>query len=295
MQIPSHLQSKIINIFGQKGKDWIEEFPGILKYCIEKWDLTKIKLHPDPTYNIILFAVSKDHGDVVLKLGVPDERLTDEVRSLELLGSNNTCKCFDYDPAMGTMLLERIIPGSDLNSIQGVNERIEIVSELISRTIIPINDAKDFPLYSDWLERAFKRARDESSSNSKLMILIDEAEKLFTEIDSLNLPLYFLHGDIHHSNILMDNYNRWRLIDPQGVIGIKALSPVVFIENQIRKTIPAERSESKNKLLTNFSKSLNEPQELIAKCFFIDKVLSICWDIEDGNINLPDFINLPGF
>jgi streptomycin 6-kinase len=282
MHIPAHLKTKILNIYGDKGSKWIENFPEVLDRCIKKWHLTLVTAHTQLSYNMIFYATSSEHGQVVLKMGVPDKNLSAEVRSLNFLGISNACKCYDYDATAGAILLERIIPGSDLNSVPDLNERIEIVSELINRTIIPANDAKDFPHYSEWLERAFKRARDKSSSNSKLMMVTDEAEKLFAQIAALYLPLYFLHGDIHHTNILMDSSGRWRLIDPQGVLGIKAFSPAVFIENQIRMTAPEAKADSLNQMLAKFSKSLNEPGELIAMCLFIDKVLSICWDVEDG-------------
>lgn len=40
------------------------------------------------------------------------------------------------------------------------------------------------------------------------------------EINSMNLPKYVLHDDLHHNNILKSK-NDWKVIDTHGVVGEK--------------------------------------------------------------------------
>ena len=281
-QIPPKLKTKIINIHGIKGKQWIEKFPSILAGCIKKWNLANVSAHTNLSFNVISFAFSPEYGEVVLKLGVPAPGMVAEAKALKFFGSNVSCKCYDYDTGAGAFLLERIIPGNDLTSVGDFRERINIVSALINETAISAEEGAGLPYYSRWISQAFKKARDENHSNSKLIGMIDKAEGISVRTEKLNLPLYVLHGDLHHTNILFDGSGKWKVIDAQGVIGIRALSPAVFLENQIRMTERGKRFALLEEMLSMFSQSLREPVELITACLFIDSVLSICWDIEDG-------------
>lgn len=51
----------------------------------------------------------------------------------------------------------------------------------------------------------------------------------------------FLHGDLHHFNILQDG-DQWLAIDPKGLVGDAAFEAGAFLRNPIGSGIPAEVS-----------------------------------------------------
>ncbi|CAN5619592.1 hypothetical protein BH10BAC5_BH10BAC5_02620 [soil metagenome] len=284
MEIPIHLQKKLITLHGHKAEQWLLEFPKTLQDVTTTWQLTDIEIHPTLSYNFIAFASSDTHGDVVLKLGVPSNEQNTEIKLLNEYNGGGACRLIDYNIILGALLLKRIIPGKDLRSVKSLTERINITSDIINQTSLAQNALVKIPTYSTWLSNAFEKLRDKKDNNVKLLELFNKAGKLYYEIYSLNLHQFISQGDLHHCNILFDDSDKsWKSIDPQGVVCIKAFSPVVFMRNELEFSDRNDNKELLEEMTNQFSEKLNEPEELITKCFFINNVLSIAWEDEDGN------------
>lgn len=103
----------------------------------------------------------------------------------------------------------------------------------------------------------------------------------------MKLPIYLLHADLHHNNILSSGTQR-KAIDPHGFIGERVMETARFLENEIVKNEINE--ESVLETIKMMSNSYEEDEELICKSLFIDYTLSTCWDIE-VNTNKEHIIN----
>lgn len=283
MEIPIQLQKKLITLHGHKADQWLLDFPNTLKDVTRTWQLKDFKIHPDLSYNFIAFATSETHGDVVLKLGVPCNEQNTEIKLLNEYNGASACRLIDYNIILGALLLKRIIPGKDLRTVKSLNERISITAEIINQTSLDQKALVKIPTYSTWLSNAFEKLRDKKGNNVKLLELFNKAGKIYYEIYSRNLPQYICHGDLHHLNILYDDSDKsWKCIDPQGVVCIKAFAPAVFMRNELEFNEKTDKKELLNEMIVHFAETLNEPEELITKCFFIYSVLSISWDTEEG-------------
>ena len=66
--------SNIINIYGEKGKAWIDELPQLVAATSSKLDLRNLIEVTNLTYNYVLSGL---HGDnpIILKLGLDHEEL----------------------------------------------------------------------------------------------------------------------------------------------------------------------------------------------------------------------------
>lgn len=282
MDIPKHFSEKITRVFEEKGVKWLEELPNIINECKEKWKLTNFSISNELSYNFVVFCESSHYGKVALKIGVPHPELYTEIKALSIYNGQNICKCYDYDIENGAMLLERIVPGVDLTSIENVSNRILIGAELISKLNVLVNDNVEFPTYTDWVNRAFKRAKKENIVGQKMLGFIDIAEDYYKELESLNRSKVLLHGDLHHYNILKSKNGDWKAIDPKGVIGIPCLEGSRFIENQLGMVKHEEKLKCLDEMITVFSDKLNENKRIITMCLIVDFVLSICWSFEDN-------------
>ena len=183
MIIPDYFKKKITIVFEDKGEKWLADLPEIFEKCIDKWDLTDLKISQDLSFNYVCFAKSPEFGDVALKIGVPYPELYTEMEALTLYNGGDICLCYDLDRELGALLLERILPGGDLNTVEDQTTKVEIAAELMANLPIEIEENEKLPSYSDWIERGFKTARmKREEMGEELLTLVDRAEKLYQKI-----------------------------------------------------------------------------------------------------------------
>ncbi|MBM3239235.1 hypothetical protein FJZ31_23315 [Candidatus Poribacteria bacterium] len=279
--IPDYFKAQIRRCFGTKGANWLSQLDELLNRCLIKWNLANCHLATNLSVNLVCFADSPDYGSVVLKIGVPHPELYTEMTALSLYNGGNICLCYDSDIDLGAMLLERVIPGHNLTVLQHEQESIKIAADVISTLPIPVNDDNILPSFSDWLEKAFSRVRKENKVGREWLFFVDQAERLFQEIDALERQKVLLHGDLHHENILYDKNGQWKAIDPKGVIGIPCMEAARFIQNQLEKVNLKDKSSCLEEMVTVFGTAFDRPKRTIALCAFIDCVLSRCWTFEE--------------
>lgn len=279
---PNTFQNKIISLHGAAGEEWLSSLPSIIEHCTQKWNLTNVTPAPELYYNLIMFADSAEYGEVVLKAGVPNPELVTEGKTLQLYNGRHACKCYDLDSENSAMLLERITPGYNLASFQSMEERIRIAADIVRKLPLPAADTSGLPYYSAWLTRAFTKVKISGVMELSLHPLIQKAESYFVEIRNKNFPACILHGDLHHKNILYSKEGDWKIIDPKGVIAPRCFEAARFIDNEYEIYGYSEDMSRFKEMLSLLSGLLDEPEDIITKCAFIDKVLSICWSIEDN-------------
>lgn len=282
MDIPARFMEKIVRTFGDKGREWLDRLPGIFESCVQRWELTECQPLEDLSVNYICFAKSPNHGQVVLKIGVPHPELFTESIVLRLFRGRHVCTCHDSDLGLGALLLERIIPGDNLASIPDQSERIRIAADMIRDLPIPLAEGVvGLPTYSTWISRAFSRARREKIVGQRMLTLIDAADSLFREVERSDCPQKVLHGDLHHWNVLMDSSGRWKAIDPKGVIGAAHLEAGRFIINQVGEVDDTDLYANLDEMTTVIGERLGQPRRTIAICGFVESVLATCWSFED--------------
>jgi streptomycin 6-kinase len=282
LHLPQVFTEKILLVFGEKGRAWLEQIPQVLARCQDRWRLTNIRLVGELSYNLVCFAESPVYGAVALKIGVPNPELVTEMKVLSLYAGRSMCACYDADVELGALLLERIVPGSDLTDVGNSEERFRIAAGLFVALPVALEGDHGFPSYGDWISRAFKRARAENRVGLELLSLVDEAERFFQEIDTPDRPRLLLHGDLHHKNILQDRQGGWKAIDPKGVIGVPCFGAARFMQNEFRMGARADRFDRLDQMTTIFAVHLGERKQLLAKCAFVEHVLATCWSAEEN-------------
>lgn len=279
LTLPEKYIQSIIFVFGNEGKDWLDNINKLLDKYIKKFNLINIKIIDNLSYNLVIFAECKEYGKVVLKIGNPDNETLREIITLGKYNSNYACKCYYSDKEDKVMLLEKLVLGETLNSVKNREERIKIFCDIASNLAIMAEENLQLPTYREILNRAFSKIERQSARYKSIRELINTADNFYEEIEKTNLSKYILHADLHHDNILTSGVSR-KVIDPHGVIGEKVLETARFLENEIQKQ---EVNQSNIiEVIELMSKYYREDKKLIGKSLFIDYVLSTCWDIE-GN------------
>jgi len=111
---------------------------------------------------------------------------------------------------------------------------------------------------------------------------VPKARKLRDELLATSYKLEVLHGDLHHDNILNNDFN-WKVIDPKGVMGDHIYDIATFICNPMEELIALEDPIQiiKNRIIF-FAKEFCIPAQRIHDWCFVCSILSWAWAIEDG-------------
>ena len=272
--IPASLRQKVLRVFGPPAGQWLENLPGLLDACIQKWNLHDCSPSPIMSHNMICFASSPEFGDVVLKIGFPHRELYTEKDALALFSGRNICQIFAWDESLGAMLLERISPGRDLTTLNNKDQRVSAAAILAAELPVQVPESHNFPLFSELISRAFKRQRQEGAYPEMLQYM-DAAQQAYARL-SAGRPQVLLHGDLNHWNILSHN-GQWKAIDPKGIIGPACMEPARFMQNQLRISSWQELHE----LAAAMGAAIGEPPSVAIDAVFVDTVLGTCWSMEE--------------
>lgn len=288
IKIPETYKNNIINMFGESGEKWLNIVPNIVDKYVKKFNLKNIQILNDLTFNIIIFAECDSFGKIIFKVSLPNnELLIRETNALNKFNGFGACKCFYSNVDDGIIIIERLEPGKTLHEVEDREDRIKEFCKVAKSLNNSLNEHIDLPSYRQILNRSIDASNQYPEKYQILKHYIEEADNLYQEIESMKLPIYLLHADLHHNNILSSGTQR-KAIDPHGFIGERVMETARFLENEIVKNeINEEIVLETIKMMSNF---YEEDEELICKSLFIDYTLSTCWDIE-VNTNKEHIIN----
>ncbi|NSW53821.1 MAG: hypothetical protein HPY85_15065 [Anaerolineae bacterium] len=292
IQLPEAFIDKIRRSFQEKGAVWLQALPSLVDCCVTRWELSDLRLSDELSFNLVLFARHPKFGEVALKIGVPHTDLFSEIRSIRLFQGRGLCRCFDSDESLGAMLLERIVPGENLWSINDPLERYRITADIYRQMVVHPPDDHNLPLFSNLIEGAIQRSANHPQTPAELLALLHQLPSQYASLENANGGPVVLHCDLHHGNILRDEHAYdlgqgwrispgWRAIDPKGFVGARPIECARFIENEI-DSIPADgKLQALETMFTIFSEALGTPKQTLAQALIIDNILSTYWCVED--------------
>ncbi len=265
-------EQNILNIYGQKGREWLEKIPATVQQISETWNLTNLNPIETMTYNYVLFGTQRGKP-IILKLSLDAERLNKEIDALKIFSGYGVPKVLNNNNS--ALLLEHLIPGYTLKTF--LSERKNEARIIACQVMKKLHQASfspayknSFPLINDLLKILDKTWDIPSEYLIKARFLRDNLLETHQEYK-------LLHWDLHHENILL-NDNEWFAIDPQGVIGPSISETWAFIVDPILDT-------------EYIARYFNYPLENIRQWYFVRLILAICWNLED-NLNPQHFLHL---
>ena len=274
------LRQNITNLYGSKGTDWIANLPAIVTALTNHWSLSEITSLSNMTFNYVAKAILNTKQPVVLKISYDRQSIINEKQALTNLGSQGSIKLIDYNSTYNALLLQQAIPGITLKSLYRDNQ--DYVMDCYVETMQKLHHQQllkelNPPSVADWL-----KALDEPSLKIIPPTLLNKAIELRNKMLSSPKPLIFLHGDLHHDNILKHG-NEWLSIDPKGVIGEAEFEIAAFdfmYISELTATVDVKNVFAKRvELLAQ--KSELDPQR-IKDWVFLRLILMAAWFIEDN-------------
>lgn len=133
---------------------------------------------------------------------------------------------------------------------------------------------KGFKTLDDTLNESFNLALSHKEY-VHISDMVNNAIKMYQEINSMNLPKYVLHDDLHHNNILKSK-NDWKVIDPHGVVGEKIFETSQFIRSELSNS----NLDIIDLILTKISNEIKEDKKIIYKALYVYLTSKVIYHIK---------------
>lgn len=274
------LKQNISNLYGSQGTEWIANLPALITILTNYWNLSEIIPVSNMTFNYVAKAILKTREPVVLKISYDRQSIINEKSALTNLGSQGSIKLIDYSNKYNALLLQQAIPGITLKSLY--QEQQDYVIDCYVETMQRLHHQHlpkklNHPHITDWL-----KALNQPTLEQIPVALLNKAIELRNKLLSSTKQLIFLHGDLHHDNILKHG-NEWLAIDPKGVIGEVEFEIAAFdfmYVNELAATIDVKNLLAKRVELLAQKSGLDAQR--IKYWVFVRLILMAAWCIEDN-------------
>ena len=193
-----------------------------------------------------------------------------------------------YEHAGGALLLERLRPGQPLTRVamrEGDAEATRILASLVA-AMSPGPPPRHSPNVEMWVA-GFDRyvsSRDRRIESA----LVAEARDTFVELAESQRDVRLLHGDLQHSNVLLDADRGWLAIDPKGVIGEVEYELGAMLRNPTECPELFMDRATIERRVEQLAAELRLDRRRIIAWAFAQAVLSAIWEIEDGGTSGSD-------
>jgi streptomycin 6-kinase len=283
-EIPEQFIQKMLGLHGAKGgQEWIERLPAILAACEQRWGLTIGAPFPNLSFHYVTAATNHAGEPVVVKVSSPTGEFPREMEAIRLFDGHGMAQLLAFDVDDEVMVLERLRPGTLLLAVTDDEQAMSGAASVMKQLWRPVPTGTPFPTVQDW-GKGFTRLRQRYNGGHGPFPkpLLEQAERLFTELaDSMAEPV-LLHGDLHQENILAAQRHPWLAIDPKGLIG----EPAYEIGALLRNNLPPQLSSQKRILarrIDQLSEELGLDRERIRCWGLAQAILSVWWGVEDEN------------
>lgn len=275
------LKQNIANIYGVKGEHWIANLPATVAALTDYWNLSQVIPVPNMTFNYVAKAILNINQPVVLKISYDKKSIVNEKRALMNLDSQGSIKLINYNSKYNALLLQQAIPGITLKSLYPA--QIDYVMECYVKTMQKLH-SKHLPKkqndyhIADWL-----KALDTPASKQIPIHILNRAIDLRNKLLSSLKSLVFLHGDLHHDNILKHG-NEWLAIDPKGVVGEAEFEIAAFdfmYITELATTVNVKKIFTER--INLLAQKSNLDAQRIKDWVFVRLVLMAVWLIEDND------------
>ncbi|MFH2104348.1 MAG: aminoglycoside phosphotransferase family protein [Chloroflexota bacterium] len=231
MNLPPAFVDNILLAFGEDGRRWLVDLPGLIDQAAHRWDIEPGEPVGNLSYNYVAPARRGNGTECILKIGVPNRELTSEVASLQLYAGDGACQIYEADPEAGMFLLERLQPGTLLCAHGDDETQTAIAAGVMKRLWKPAPAGEPFIALRGWFdELVHLRPRFDGGTGPFPTRLVETAEGLLKDLFADEITPIVLRGDCHHYNILISGRG-WLAIDPKGVIGPAEYEPAPLLLN----------------------------------------------------------------
>ena len=266
---------------------WLESLPSAFSDLSEKWDIHINHIVPDTWVTLVALGDSAQLGPVVLKTSALADEFLSESTALQLGAGTNVARIYDLDAERSTLVLERIVPGTQLRDAKLSDDD---ATRLAAETIVGF--WRDVPVTQHLHPlRKWMRALFNWSPRPDLIdqSLIEQAQALAENLLASSSRTCLLHGDFQHHNLLMRESGERVIIDPKGLYGDPGFEFAAWMYNPEGVTARPDYIQLANRRADICSEIWGIDRQRLLEWAFVGAVLSMCWwNTESGPEDLAD-------
>jgi streptomycin 6-kinase len=284
---PPEMARRLLARRGPDAASWVAELPAALAAYARRWSLTLGQPVEPISYNFVIQAASADGEPLILKLGKPegDPAFDSEAEALRRYAGRGCAllRQADRTPTMTALLLERIVPGLPLSTVEDDTQATLAAAGLMRRLWRPLTEPVSLPTIATWA-RGLDRHRSRFGGSGPIPArLFEAAVALYRDLGATMAEPVLLHGDLHHDNILSATREPWLAIDPKGLIGEPAYEVGALLRNPHDRlaTLP-DAMPLQARRITVLADELSLDPGRVRDWGLAQAVLSACWTLEDG-------------
>ena len=254
---------------------WLESLPAVVAELCAKWRIELDQVIPETYVTLALLGQSAELGPVVIKSSPLAGEFRAEATALRLAASENVARLYDVDFERSVMVIERIVPGTQLLNVAMTDEdATQLAAETVATLWRPVQDPEGLHLLRQWMRALFEWPPDSLRIDP---MLIRHAQELGESLLAQSSRQCLLHGDFQHHNLLRRASGAWAIIDPKGLYGDPGYEIAAWMFNPPGVTSRADYRAIVERRVAICSDIWDiEQQELLAWAF-VGMVLSLCW------------------
>lgn len=254
---------------------WLDDLPTTIADICKKWRIELDHVVPDTYVTLVVLGHSKELGPVVIKSSaLPDEFLS-EATALNLAAGDNVARVYDLDVARSTMVIERIVPGTQLrDAALSDDDATRLAAEALATFWRPVVQPVNLHPLRRWMRALF-----DWSPRPDLIApdLIDRAQDLGASLLARSTQNFLLHGDFQHHNLLQRSSGEWVIIDPKGLSGEPGFEFAAWMYNPEGVTARTDYLDLTTRRVAICSEIWGIDQQELVNWAFVGAVLSMCW------------------
>lgn len=283
MRVPEAVVKMQLAVNRDAGREWLARLPALIDELREAWSLTEI----GPAFEggcvaFVAPAVRADGSRVVLKVSLLDDETECEGDALALWNGNGAVRLLDADPLCGALLLERLEPGTSLETYRDRDAAIDIACSLARRLHVPAPAGHRFPsvasLARRWSHDFSTKYADagEPFAAHLLHRAIDICRHRAMDTESCTMA----NRDLHLGNILAAQREPWLVIDPKPLVGDPAFDAGHMVRSLLSD--PIVRTQM-SQLILRVARGLDVSPERIKEWLFVRSIENAFWTAETGD------------
>ncbi|WP_199042102.1 aminoglycoside phosphotransferase family protein [Glycomyces salinus] len=235
--IPDDIRRQVLEWSGDDGRQWLDSVPGTAERLVDQWGLAPTGGPFEGGTHSYVLPVDRDGEDAVLKVIYRDEENAAEPTALRDYDGDGAVRLYEYEAETGAMLLERVMPGTELlehdfgpeDDRATWRRRVESACGLYRRLWRAPGQSDGFPAYplaTDLLadlERHFEKLESpwRERGQDLCRTLADPGE------------VGIANRDTHLGNIIASDREPWLLIDPKPYLAERAFDAGYFVFRQL--------------------------------------------------------------
>ncbi len=282
VSIPPHVARAIAEVHGNAARSWLDQLPSQIETAVNRWGLRLGEPLTPSSCSHAVAATRPDGSAVVLKASYPCDALRDEIAALRTFDGRGVARLVDSDQESGLLLLERLVPGTTLETV-GEQEAMAAFCSVVRQLHRPVPAGHRFPTTQDWAAGLTRLRKHFGGGTGPFpSALVSTAASLFEDLHGSASSPVLLHGDLHHGNILAASRTAWLAIDPKGVRGEPAYEAGAFLRNPMSALLELPNAgHVLARRVDYLSDELEMPRDRLLGWATAQAVLAAWWSYED--------------